>query len=329
MQPIPLNSPPFFWKKQRPSPSARVHEWIYQLERPYDQGINQNWDVVVVGAPLSRTSISPSGASEFPEAFRQSWKSFSTYNIDFDLNLQSLSVIDVGDVAMHYTDNQKSHNNIKQISTWMWRTFPGSFPVAIGGDHSITAMLVAGIKECEPSTKIGILQFDTHLDLRDLLNHGPTNGTPIRNLIESGIIIGDHVYNIGVHGFYNDASLIQYAKNKGVHYITLKEARNRGIQNTVLYALKELSEKVDIIYLTVDMDVLDVCGAPGVPASTPGGMFTHELFDAVNLAGQCPKVRAMDIVCLDPTKDGNALPTVKAGTHVFLSCLTGLVQRNY
>jgi len=327
MQSFPLNPPPFYWKRSRSGPDLRVHEWIQQIEASNNFLSDQKWDVVMVGVPLSRTSISPSAASEFPEAFRRSWKSFSTYNIDYDLDLQSLSVADLGDVSIHVTDNQKSHQNIRVISKWMWSSFAGSFPVAIGGDHSITAMLVAGIKECEPSTKIGILQFDTHLDLRDLLDHGPTNGTPIRNLIQSGIVTGDHVYNIGVHGYFNAPSLIQYAKNQGVHYITLREARKCGIQRTVERALNELCDKVDFIYLTVDMDVLDIGVAPGAPASTPGGMGTHELFEAVYIAGQCPKVRAMDIVCLDPLRDANSQPTVKAGTHVFLSYLSGLFQR--
>ncbi|MDP4170235.1 MAG: arginase family protein, partial [Bacillota bacterium] len=154
-----------------------------------------------------------------------------------------------------------------------------------------------------------------------------TNGTPIRNLIERGTVLGENVYNIGLHGFFNGQSLIKYAKDHGVNYITLKEARKKGISETVQSALKELEEKVDIIYVTIDMDVLDIAYAPGVPASTPGGMSTDELAEAVYLAGKSAKVGAMDIVCLDPTKDLSAQPTVKAGLYTFLSFLTGLLER--
>jgi formiminoglutamase len=65
------------------------------------------------------------------------------------------------------------------------------------------------------------------------------------------------------------------------------------------------------------MDVLDIAYAPGVPASTPGGMTTTELLDGVMIAGRHPKVKTMDIVCLDPLRDDQAQPTVKLGTHVF------------
>ena len=55
------------------------------------------------------------------------------------------------------------------------------------------------------------MQLDTHFDLRSLKDNGPSNGTPIRNLIESGTIKGEDVWNIGLHGFFNAKSLKEYA----------------------------------------------------------------------------------------------------------------------
>ncbi|KYD08593.1 agmatinase family protein [Heyndrickxia sporothermodurans] len=324
---LPIDSPSFSWKKTTPGKDVKVNEWIQSIHH-LDKDEKQNdWDIVLMGVPLSRSSISASGASEFPEWFRRSWKGFNTYNLDEELDLRDLKVIDIGDVQMHYTDILLSHQYIKDAFHGVTKELAHSFPVTIGGDHSITAMLVKGLKETYPNEEIGILQLDTHFDLRDLKDHGPTNGTPIRNLIESGTIKGENVYNIGLHGFFNAPSLVEYAKEYGVNYITLTKARRNGIRETVEEALQVLAKKVDRIYLTVDMDVLDIAYAPGVPASTPGGMRTDELFEAVFAAGLHPKVGAMDIVCLDPTRDGTVQPTVKAGTHVFLSFLSGFYKR--
>ncbi len=321
-----LTLPGFFWPRTKLGMDVKVHEWIHQIQDIKEIG-KANWDAVLFGVPLSRSSISVSGASEFPEAFRRSWKGFSTYNLDFECDLQHLNVADLGDVKMHFTDIPQSHANIKQTIKDVKKHLPNSFPIAIGGDHSITAMLVGGLKELEPDKEIGILQFDTHLDLRSLDDHGPTNGTPIRNLIQNGVIKGENVYNIGLHGFFNGQSLIQYAREHKVNCITLKEARKRGITETVEEALKQLEKKADIIYVTIDMDCLDIGFAPGVPASTPGGMRTDELFEAVYTAGLSSKTAAMDIVCLDPTRDHQAQPTVKAGTYTFLTFLTALMNR--
>lgn len=325
---LPIEPPSFYWTQSNNAVDLKVKDWINQLQPDDEEAMLQKkWDIVLLGAPLSRSSISASGASEFPEHFRKLWKGFSTYNIEIDQDLRNVHVLDLGDIEMHVTDISKCHSNIKTAMEGISHVLPYSLPFTIGGDHSITAMLVSGLKSVEHTKKIGILQFDTHLDLRDLKDQGPTNGTPIRNLIENGIIEGSNVYNIGLHGFFNGPSLIRYAKEQGVNYITLKQARTIGIVETVKKAIQELESKVDSIYLTIDMDVLDVSFAPGVPASTPGGMSTDELFDAVYTAGLSSKIRAVDIVCLDPNRDLAANPTVKAGIHTFLSFVSGFMNK--
>jgi formiminoglutamase len=319
-----INPSSFTWVRPEGGVISKVHEWIEPLT---DYEKSKDAEVVVVGVPLSRSSISASGASEFPDAFRRAWKGFTTYNLDHDIDLADISAIDVGDVPLHVTDIRKCHDNIIEASAALHTSFLNAKVCAIGGDHSITAMMVKGLHQAKPNERIGILQFDTHFDLRDLTDNGPSNGTPMRNLIESGVVKGSDMYNIGLHGFFNTKDLKQYADEKGVNYITLSNARKKGIEETVNQCLDELSTKVDTIYLTVDMDCLDIAHAPGVPASTPGGMTTAELLDGVLAAGCHPKVKAMDIVCLDPLKDYQVQPTVKLGTHVFLTFVSGVMLR--
>jgi formiminoglutamase len=319
-----MNPPSFTWVRPEGRAPEKVHEWIKPVTASTDPEKCKDAEAIILGVPLSRSSISPSGASEFPDYFRRAWKGFATYNLDEDVDLAEMTVLDAGDVSMHVTDIHRCHENIVEASCALHNHFRDSKICAIGGDHSITAMMVKGMQQAKPKETIGILQFDTHFDLRDMSDHGPTNGTPMRNLIESGVVEGRNMYNIGLHGFFNTKELKQYADEKGVNYFTLRNVRKDGMKNTVSKCLEELSAKVDTIYLTVDMDVLDIAYAPGVPASTPGGMTTAELLEGVFLAGSHPKVKAMDIVCLDPLKDDQVQPTVKVGTHVFLTFLTGV-----
>ncbi|KGX91745.1 agmatinase family protein [Pontibacillus marinus] len=321
-----LNPPPFVWTKDENNPNPKVHEWIQDLSHQQGAIDWDHFDVAIMGIPLSRSSISASSASENPDAIRRAWKSFYPYNLEHDVDLTELNVVDLGDVRQHVTDIAQCHQNITDAMAAQQTHHPNVFPLTIGGDHSITAMLVKGWKEVHPDQEVGILQLDTHFDLRSLEEFGPANGTPIRNLIESGTVQGSNVHNIGLHGFFNSKSLKDYADHVGLHYKTVRDVRKEGIDSIVKDALDQLSKKVDVIYLTVDMDVLDMSGAPGVPASTPGGLWTSELFEAVHLAGQHPSVKAMDLVCLDPVKDV-AQMTVKTGVHVMLSFLTGYSQR--
>lgn len=327
--PYPLLHPPAFRWNNTPERVAepKVHEWIQTLDPHIAH--ETDWsqvDVTLLGVPLSRSSISASGASENPDAIRRAWKYFTTYNLEEDVDLSPLHVLDLGDVPQHVTDIAASHRQIRDAMAAMRRHHPHTLPLVLGGDHSITAMLIQGWKDFHPDERVGILQLDTHFDLRSLEDNGPSNGTPIRNLIERGAVQGEDIYNIGLHGFFNSPSLKAYADQAGVNYITLKQARRQGMDQAVLNCLEQLSSRVDTIYLTVDMDVLDISYGPGAPAATPGGMRTEELFEAVRLAGTCPKVKSMDIVCLDPLRD-LAGSTVKAGVHVMLSFLTGYMQR--
>jgi formiminoglutamase len=195
------NPPSFTWLRPENGVISKVHEWIQPITHVTNPEEAKNAEVVILGVPLSRSSISASGASEFPEAFRRSWRGFATYNLDDNVDLAEMTVLDAGDVPMHVTDIRKCHDNIIQAAALVHSHFQDSKVCAIGGDHSITAMMVKGMHQARPSERIGILQFDTHFDLRDMSDNGPSNGTPMRNLIESGVVDGSHMYNIGLHGF--------------------------------------------------------------------------------------------------------------------------------
>lgn len=312
-----LKKPEWSWNNEWDSQEF-VHQWVQPLPAH-----DVNPDVILYGAPISRSSISVSGASLYPDEFRKMWKRFATYNLDEDVDLTSIKVVDAGDVVMHTTDILQSHQNIEAATSFLVEKY-SALTCLIGGDHSITACAVRGIKRQYPSEKIGILQLDTHLDVRDPKELGPANGTPIRQLIDGEVVEGTHVVNIGLHGYYNVKSLVDYAKEKGIVMVPLNKARKQGIVETIGESLQYLAAEVDRIYVTVDMDVLDISVAPGVPASTTGGMMASELFEALLEIGKHSTVKHIDFVCLDPSKDSPVEETVKIGVHSWLQFMTGM-----
>lgn len=304
-----MRQPPrFTWTREK-GQDIKVKDWIETNPSA------RKWDATLLGVPFSRASISASGASEFPEAFRRSWDLFSTFYIDEHIDFRGFALLDVGDVRLHATDVAMSHTTIEQAMGQLLQTYPNVLYTTIGGDHSITAPLIRAIKQAHPAQSIGIVQLDTHLDLRDFTN-GRTNGTPIRQLVEEGFVKGEHVYNIGLHGFYNAPSLLEAAKQHAINIITLKQLRKTGIAQTIQHVFEQL-QSVDLVYVTVDIDVLDIAYAPGVPSATPGGMRTDELFDLLFEIGK-QRVAAIDFVCIDPLRD-IAQMTVKATTYAYLT----------
>lgn len=302
------------WSWQKADYVTHVHHWVKQEGEA---------DVVLFGAPLSRSSISASAASDYPEAFRKMWKGFAAYNLDERVDLTKVTVRDAGDIQMHTTDIKESHRRIEET---VENIAGNELTCMIGGDHSTTACAVRGIQKAFPQERIGILQLDTHLDVRDPKDLGPANGTPIRQLIDVQTIKGEHVINIGLHGYFNTKELVDYADENGIQMVTMKRARKDGLTETIQKAVASL-DHVDRIYATIDMDVLDISVAPGVPASTPGGMKSEELFEALLEIGKAEKVKHIDFVCLDPQKDNHVSATVKTGVYAWLQFMTGVAMR--
>ncbi|MGA9173343.1 MAG: arginase family protein [Thermoactinomyces sp.] len=162
--------------------------------------------------------------------------------------------------------------------------------------------------------------------MRSLESGGPSNGTPIRGLIESGTIRGENIVQIGIHSFTNAAVYRRYVDEQGITFFTMLDVRTRGLTEILKQAISMLKEKVDLIYVTVDIDVLDLSFLPGSPGPSPGGMFSWELFEAVHQLGKEPQVKALDLVCLDPFRDV-AWVSVKTAMHTILSFLSGVCLR--
>jgi arginase len=68
-------------------------------------------------------------------------------------------------------------------------------------------------------------------------------------------------------------------------------------------AVDQLAQRVDNIYLHLDLDVLDPGISPGVNFSAPGGISPEQLFDAVKQVVATGKLRAAAIANFNPDRD--------------------------
>lgn len=279
----------------------------------------------IIGVPLSKTSISHSGASFAPTTIRKMLSSYSTYHIEDEIDLKTLSVTDFGDITMHVTDFEESRNRIKSTIAELLKQFKDTMPIILGGDHGISFPSISAFAEARG--KIGVIQFDAHHDLRNINDGGRSNGTPFRSLIDEGILKGEHLIQIGLRNFSNSAPYTEFGINHGVTIYTMRDVRELGIQKIILESLNRLSQEVDAIYISLDMDVLDQAFAPGCPAIGPGGMDSQTLIDGICYLASHPKVSGMDIVELDPTIDFRDM-TSRIAAHVILHFLVEKVKLN-
>ncbi|MBO8172272.1 MAG: formimidoylglutamase [Bacillaceae bacterium] len=274
----------------------------------------------LVGVPLSRTSISHSGASAAPDSIRRVLASFSTYAVEEDLELCRQTITDLGDIKMHVTDNGVSRQRIEETLTHLLTDHPRMIPLILGGDHAISRPAISAFSRARG--KVGVIQFDAHHDLRNLEDGGPSNGTPFRGLLEDGGLDGRRLVQIGIRNFANGKVYRQYAEEQAITVYTMKEVRARSMTHILEESLETLRSHVEHIYVSVDMDVLDQAFAPGCAAIGPGGMDSFTLFEAVEFLGRQGDVTGLDIVEIDPTRDFRDM-TSRTAAFVLLTFLKG------
>lgn len=273
--------------------------------------------LVVAGVPTAVASISGSAGHLTPPRLRSVLGRFATFHSEAEVDLADLPVADLGDWPLAELDMAASQAEIEQRAAGLER---GPVHAFIGGDNAITRPLAHGLG----LAGAGVLTFDAHHDVRTLTN-GPTNGTPIRGLIEDGLA-GERVVQVGIHTFSNSAAYRGYCEEQGIAVFPMDTVDLWGIEETVRVALDQLARSCEWIYVDFDIDVLDLAFAPGCPGSRPGGLTPRQLASAALQCGRHPQVRAADFVEVDPERDRDDLTMMNLAT-TFLSFAAGVASR--
>ena len=275
----------------------------------------------LIGADFSALSITPSRADQAPLAVRAALARFATWDSVEHVDLSQWSVVDLGDagaIRMTWTD---AFEAIRHHADRAWQL--GRFVVALGGDHSVSWPLIA--TAAEHSVRTGIVQLDVHHDVRPL-EDGPSNGTPIRGLIEGGIVRSTDIVQVGIHPFGNKRALTEYCDHQGIFRYSLRDLDELGVEHVAHEACDKL-HACDRIYLTVDIDVLDRAFAPGTVAALPGGIRPRDLMALVSAICSDARVMGMDIVEFDPTRDV-ADATAWNVAYAVMSALSAVARRD-
>ncbi|TFV91859.1 formimidoylglutamase [Blastococcus sp. CT_GayMR20] len=298
----------------------RIWNWL----RPWD--FASPFDVGIIGAGLSTTSILPTACFAAPDALRLSTPSFTTYSPDFDVDIATMVARDLGDIGMPILDQREALQRIEDTMEALWRASGDAFLVLIGGDHAVTAPAARAYARSHPGQKMGLIHFDAHNDVR-VMDHGPTNGTPIRQLLESGLpFSGENLVQVGIHGFMNASYYKRWVEGHGGTIITGRQVRRAGIDAVIEEAVQIACEGTDAVYVTVDIDVLELAYGTGTGAATPEGLHPMDLYEALFALGQNPKVAAIDFVEHDPARDVSTM-TGRTMTGALLTFLAGLFLR--
>src|SRR5579864_2132974 len=276
--------------------------------------------LAVLGAPLRLGSITPGRSDLAPTAVRAILARLSTYDLEFDRDLRRIAATDLGDLDLA---DRTPEAALEPLAAAVRSALSNADAVVLlGGDNSVTRPGCHGMSN--QLEHCGLVTLDAHLDLRDL-TPALSNGNPVRALLADGLP-GANIVQIGIQSFANSRAYFEVARDAGIKVVSVAEVRAMSIEKAVEEALDGLDEQVEKIYVDLDLDVLDRAFAPATPGSRPGGLTPAELRTAARLCGAHPKVRVLDLVEIDPTKDV-AESTAFAAGLCLLAFASGLLGR--
>ncbi|WP_411966340.1 formimidoylglutamase [Haloferax sp. YSMS24] len=272
------------------------------------------YDAVFVGEPYDGAVIGRRGAREGPTAIRRELAAVKSNHFD---DGPVSNVADVGDISFDEMsdDVAEVQSMVADVTADVYER--GAFPVFLGGDNSLTVGNVRPLLARDAS--VGVVSFDAHLDCRDPRD-GPSSGTPYFQLYEEGL---DELAVVGARHFETSTAYADFLGEVGGTILTAEEVGRDPLQ-TVDFALDALAS-CDVVFVSLDVDVLDETAAPGVSAPTPGGITTRELYRMLNRVAEDTRIAGFEVVeCAPSLDDSNR--TAKAAARAIAHFLSGVTN---
>ncbi|MCY0978821.1 formimidoylglutamase [Chryseobacterium wangxinyae] len=206
------------------------------------------------------------GAKDAPDLIRKNMANFPVIMPDF-------SMLDFGNVTCDDGDLEQAQQKLSEnVSKVMAK---GARSLVLGGGHEVTFAHYSGIRNAFPDKKIGIINIDAHFDNRRPEDGvGATSGTGFWQIAQEQ---NNHTLHIGIQRNSNTLKLFDTAHQLGMKYILADELFFENLPS-VYERIDELLEMVDILYLTICMDVFNTSIAPGVSAAAYNGIFADAAF---------------------------------------------------
>jgi arginase len=216
----------------------------------------------------------------------------------------------------------------------------GSVPIGLLANCSSLMGMLGGLQHSGPTSRplrVGLVWIDAHGDFNtpETTLSGMLGGMPVA--ISAGLCLSrlrtvsgldpalppSYITMAGVRD--TDPYEQELLDRHQIEMITSAELIEAG--DAIRQQMARLSEITDIIYVHVDMDVLDPREVSGHGLSVPGGPSSQELASALTLMFSYPKVAALGIASTPYGEDDPGQLSRKAAYNLIGGAIIGIQQR--
>ena len=311
-------------------PSVEIYEPQQDRDDPRVKNIirpassDQMPEIGIMGVPFDKAVLlggGRAGARLAPDAVRKALKKYGTFNIEQKIDISDLKISDFGDVEVT-EDIEETHKRVTASASTLLNK--GIFPVVIGGGHDISTGTIRALSEFH-SREIGGINIDAHFDVRRIIDNRITSGTPFRKLLDTGLLNGENLVEMGAHDNLNSRIYYDFLISKKVEVFTLSQASS-GISLIMEKALKIAGLNTRPVFVSIDIDSVAQCFAPGSSSPDAWGFDPEQIRELAFLAGASKKVELLDIVEINPEFDVDDR-TARLGASIIISFLNGFKMR--
>lgn len=284
----------------------------------------------LIGVPID-LGAENLGVDVGPSAFRYQ-------NIVDKLKSAGLDVTDTGDVpvterSQAVIGDDSKHKYIDEIlkttdalAAKVEETVAnGRKAIVLGGDHSLTLGTVAGAA-CAVDGNLGVIYFDAHGDMNtyETTMTGNVHGMHMASLMGFGdekLIDSykpgrklDPTNLVHIGGCDFDQAEKDLLKSASIPNQSILDILKNGIA-PALTEIDALNERVNNVWISVDLDAIDSLYAPGAGMPNAKGLSYREISAFAEYIGQHCNVVGVDVVEYNPLQDVDR-KTAELGTEL-------------
>jgi agmatinase len=269
--------------------------------------------IAVLGVPFDEGSPFIPGSRFAPRALREhslrvygSGKGYYDPETRREYLVEEMSqglIADVGDVDIHPANAPRTFENI--TATVRGILDRGALPVVLGGDHSITYPVFRAFDE-----QLHVIHFDAHTDYAPFENDlTMTNSHAFRHIAEMENALS--LTQVGIRSLRHSPAQVEEIIESGNRVIPMGEFRRIGPQGVA-----DLLPAGSRVYVSIDVDAMDMSLVPGCVSAEPNGLTYPELRDSLKAIAERHDIAGFDFVEVNPPLD------VGTGVTAYLGALT-------
>ena len=295
------------------------------MKAPYLEDVNRvgEFDVAVVGVPHDSGTTYRPGTRFGPQGIRRISALYTPYNYEMGVDLrEQISLCDVGDIFTIPANNEKSFD---QISKGIAHVFAsGTFPIILGGDHSIGFPTVRGVCRHLGDKKVGIIHFDRHVDTQETDLDERMHTTPWFHATNMANAPAENLVQLGIGGWQVPREGVKVCRERGTNVLTVTDICDMGLEAAANYAIERATDGTDCVYISFDIDCIDAGFVPGTGWPEPGGLLPREALKLLELIVRNVPVCGLEVVEVSPPYDVSDMTSLMA-TRVICDTMAHLV----